>query len=540
MRQPLNMPARGKTPAAAAQSAPWAADLGDGTYRNPVLFADYSDPDVVRVGRDYYLVASSFNCTPALPILHSRDLVNWTIINHALKNLPHARYVQVQSGSGVWAPAIRHHAGRFWIFFPLVDEGIYVTTADDPRGRWSEPHLLQEGAGLIDPCPLWDEDGKACLVHAYAHSRCGIKHKLRVRPMAPDASRLLGEGKVVFDDPANHPTLEGPKFHKRNGYYYISAPAGGVATGWQLALRSRGVYGPYEPKVVLEQGSTACNGPHQGALVDTSAGEWWFVHFQERQPYGRVVHLQPVKWQDDWPLIGVDRDGNGVGEPVERFAKPKLGRTARVAVPQTSDEFTGTRLGLQWQWHANHEDAWHSLRARRGWLRLHARPAGATQRLDRLPHVLLQKLPAPTFTAETLVELNATHPTEAGLAVVGRNHWAALVVQSGAGAPRLVFRSSEGPGIHVKLGAPAARLRMEMSEGGECAFAYAVGAGRFRRVDVTFRAQEGHWIGAKMGVYCSDLSTSERGYADFDYFRVTPAARRRRRDAVRRAGQRTR
>src|SRR5947208_514641 len=180
----------------------WLPDQGDGTYRNPILCADYSDPDVMRDGDDFYLVSSSFNCTPGLPILHSTDLVNWRIVNYALKNLPDPRGVfdKPRHGEGVWAPAIRKHDGKFWIFFPMPDEGIYVSTADDPAGQWSEPRLLLEGKGMIDPCPLWDDDGKAYLVHAYARSRAGIKNILRVRPMAPDASKILGEGEIVYDD----------------------------------------------------------------------------------------------------------------------------------------------------------------------------------------------------------------------------------------------------------------------------------------------------------------------------------------------------
>ena len=244
----------------------------------------------------------------------------------------------------------------FWIFFPLPDEGIYLTTAVDPAGRWSEPHLVQPGYGLIDPCPLWDDDGSAYLVYAYAKSRAGIKDKLRVRPMAPDGSRLLGEGKIVFDEPERHPTIEGPKFLKRDGWYYILAPGGGVDTGWQVVLRSRHIYGPYEDCVVLEQGSTSVNGPHQGALVDTPGGEWWFLHFQDAGVYGRISHLQPVEWADGWPLIGRDYDGNGIGEPVPLWRKPDVGRDTRIAVPATSDAFTSERLGLQWQWSANHRE----------------------------------------------------------------------------------------------------------------------------------------------------------------------------------------
>ena len=333
---------------------PWHPDQGDGNFRNPILCADYSDPDVIRHDDDFFLIASSFNCTPALPILHSHDLVNWSIIGHAMNNLPAARFSQVQPGCGVWAPSIRFHAGKFFIFFPMPDEGIYMLTADHPAGPWSQPHLVQAGKGLIDPCPIWDDDGNAYLVHAYAFSRSGIRHRLRICPMASDGSQLLGEGKIVFEDPHHHPTIEGPKFYKRNGFYYILAPAGGVANGWQLALRSRHIYGPYEEKTVLERGSTPINGPHQGALVDAPDGASWFVHFQEHLPYGRIVHLQPVRWENDWPMMGIDRDNNGIGEPVGIFRKPVAHANSSPLLPQTSDEFDQPKLGFQWQWQANH------------------------------------------------------------------------------------------------------------------------------------------------------------------------------------------
>src|SRR5580658_1928185 len=188
----------GKKEAELPGAFPWQPDCGNGTYRNPVLCADYSDPDVIRVGGYFYLTASSFNCTPGLPILHSRDLVNWKIIGHALKNVPHPRYSQVQPGCGVWAPAIRFHAGKYWIFFPTPDEGIYVITAKKPAGPWSKPHLLLEGKGLIDPCPLWDDNGRAYLVHAYSMSRAGFRDVLQVRPMSTDGLQILGDGQIAF------------------------------------------------------------------------------------------------------------------------------------------------------------------------------------------------------------------------------------------------------------------------------------------------------------------------------------------------------
>jgi beta-xylosidase len=493
---------------------PWIPDKGHGLYRNPIICADYSDPDVIRYGEYYYLIASSFNCTPALPILRSRDLVNWTIINHAMKNLPNPRYEKVQPGCGVWAPAIRFHAGKFWIFFPTPDEGIYVTTAEHPAGKWSEPYLLQAGKGLIDPCPLWDDDGQAYLVHAYAGSRAGIKHILRVYPMAADGSQLLGEGQIVYNDSQRHPTIEGPKFLKRNGWYYISAPAGGVQSGWQVILRSRHIFGPYEDKIVLAQRDTSINGPHQGALVDIPDGEWWFLHFQDADMYGRIVHLQPVRWEDDWPLIGVDQDENGVGRPVITYHKPAIGE---IQVPQTSDEFDNPRLGFQWQWYANHRDDWHSLTARPGWLRLY--PEIAEANLNLQPNLLLQKLPAWSFVVETEMEFYPMHAgEEAGLVVAGEASFS-LGIQSDGTKKQLVLHHGDKYEILTETTSDSVKFRVLFQDGGLCSFAYA-SEGDFVVLPQTFQAQKGKWIGSKIGLYSLKRSENlSKGYVDVAYFR---------------------
>jgi beta-xylosidase len=506
-------------PKLTAKSAryPWHPDCGDGTYRNPIINADYSDPDVVRVGDDFYLTASSFNCTPGLPILHSKDLVNWRIIGHALNNLPHPRYDRVQPGCGVWAPAIRFHAGKFWIFFPTPDEGIYVVTAKDPAGKWSKPHLLQRGKGLIDPCPLWDDDGRAYLVHAYSYSRARIRHILRVRPMAPDGSRLLGQGQIVFHEPEKHPTVEGPKFLKKDGWYYILAPAGGVPTGWQVALRSRHVYGPYEDKVVLAQGGTAINGPHQGALLDAPNGGWWFLHFQDAGVYGRISYLQPVIWRDQWPLIG-SQNGNRIGEPVRRFAKPV--ENGPTVIPQTSDEFNSPHLGLQWQWHANHKKSWYSLGRREGWLRLHPQYA-VRGKMAVPPNLLLQKFPARSFTVETVFNFVPKQSgEESGLIVTGKSSASISVEKAGAGN-RLVLRVN-GVQIFVREDVPSTiKLRASVEDGGLCSFSFATG-NDFIPVPERFQAESGVWIGAKIGLYSiSRKRTGPKGYVDFDYFRFS-------------------
>ncbi len=508
-------PAGESKPAAGLNFAhPWRPSQGNGTYRNPILYADYSDLDVVRVGGDFYLTASSFNCTPGLPLLHSRDLINWTLIGHALKNLPYPRYEQVQPGCGVWAPAIRHHAGKFWIFFPTPDEGIHRVTAEHPAGQWSEPHLVQAGKGLIDPCPFWDDDGQAYLVHAFAGSRAGIKHRLRVCPMAPDGSRLLGKGQIVFHQPEKHPTLEGPKFYKRHGWYYILAPAGGVATGWQVVLRSRTVYGPYEDKIVLAQGGTPVNGPHQGALVDTADGEWWFMHFQDAGVYGRIAHLQPVCWQEDWPIMGRH------GEPVSHHAKPRTAAAQEIRVPATSDEFDAAALGCQWQWNANHRDDWYDLGGRPGWLRLRALPAAAP--LAEMPHLLLQKFPARRFAVETLLATDSmANGVEAGLVIAGRSS-ASLTVARSNGRNELKLRCGDAERTLGPAPAGDLRLRATVHDGGVCEFGYAS-----QKTSVTlpdrFTATPGVWIGARIGLFASQTGLAGAGgQADFDYFRFAP------------------
>ena len=229
----------------------WSPDNGDGTYKNPIIHADYSDPDAIRVGDDYYLISSSFNNTPGLPILHSKDLVNWSIIGHALQQQPpFETFSKVQHGNGVWAPSIRYHNKEFYIYYPDPDFGIYLTKAKNILGPWTDPVLVEAGKGLIDPCPLWDENaspnagggrGKNYLVHALAGSRAGFKSVIIVKELNAAADKVISDGVLVYDGHELDATIEGPKIYKRNGYYYIFAPAGGVGTGWQTILRSKNI-----------------------------------------------------------------------------------------------------------------------------------------------------------------------------------------------------------------------------------------------------------------------------------------------------------
>ncbi len=512
-----------------AQPAPWLPDLGDGTYRNPVIVADYSDPDVVRVGDDYYLVSSSFQHVPGLPILHSTDLVNWTIAGHAVDRLPSPRYDTPQPGKGLWAPSLRFHGGRFWIYVADPDVGVFVTTARDPRGPWAPLALVQEASGWIDPCPLWDDDGQLYLVHAWAKSRAGFNSVLSVRRLSPDGRRVVDEGTTVFDGRERHPTIEGPKFYKRNGYYYIFAPAGGVRTGWQTVLRSRHVMGPYEDRIVMDQGTTPINGPHQGAWVESPAGDSWFLHFQDRGAYGRVVHLQPMTWKDDWPVIGADPDGDGQGEPVATFRKPVHEPAQRPAAPATSDEFEGRRLGLQWQWQANPRPEWWSLSDSPGAIRLKAVPAPAAPApLWEAGNLLLQKFPAETFTVTTALELRASRPgARAGLVVMGRDYAALALSRTERGfvVSLAAARNADTDGaeqVDARADVPANRvlLRATVGAGAVVSFEYSINGSTFTSMGAPFAARAGGWVGAKIGVFALSPDGTPAGDADVDWFRV--------------------
>ncbi len=387
------------------------------TYENPIIFADYSDPDVVKVGNGYYLTSSSFNYTPGLPILYSDDLVNWKHIGYAVQSLGRG-FESPRHSEGIWAPSIRYYNDMFYIYYGMPDEGLFVVRGrfkkdipasvsvlesaltghpdssnadgscdfisdhgmdlhvpgmEDKSIVWDEPKLVLKGKGLIDPCPFIDDDGRFYLIHAYAKSRIGFKSILGMMELDKEGLGPVSEDHFIFlgglvdesgmeqtgkrykypecdtPDEKKNPaiTIEGPKVYKRKGFYYIFAPAGGVRNGWQLALRSKNISGPYECRVVMHQGKTVINGPHQGGLVSDDAGCDLFIHFQDMGAYGRVCHLQPVTWKNDWPVIGTD-DGTGCGEPVMTGTYPFCKRESGKDAPELNKAGFETSTDLQW------------------------------------------------------------------------------------------------------------------------------------------------------------------------------------------------
>ncbi|WP_195204326.1 glycoside hydrolase 43 family protein [Phocaeicola plebeius] len=525
------------------RSKVWVSDEGNGMYRNPVLHADYSDPDVCAVGEDYFLTASSFNCTPGLPILHSKDLVNWKIVNYALKKVePVEYYNEARHGKGVWAPSIRFHEGMYYIYWGDPDFGIFMVKTRDPYGEWDAPVLVKAGKGMIDPCPLWDDDGRVYLAHAWAGSRAKFNSVLTVCELNKEGTAVISDPVLVFDgnDGVNH-TIEGAKFYKRNGFYYLFAPAGGVVSGWQLVMRSKNVYGPYEARIVMAQGKTDINGPHQGGWVDTPAGESWFLHFQDKGAYGRVLHLNPMKWINDWPVIGVDKDGDGCGDPVSRYRKPKTDKTYPIETPVESDEFDTRKLGLQWEWHANYQDVF-GFTTNMGYARIYGHELSSHfKNFWEVPNLLMQKFPAEEFTATAKLKVSAKDDGQlSGLIIMGWDYsWIGVEKQGekfllkqavckdaeqgnleqvstlAVLEPSRKFEAGLFPNYEREI-----YIRVHVDKGAYCRFSYSLDGKKFTEAGTLFKARQGKWIGAKVGMFSVTPHGKERGWLDVDWFRV--------------------
>ena len=511
------------TVSAAAQSPVVTAwgDQGNGTYVNPILNADYSDPDAIRVGDKYYMIASDFHFM-GMQMLESDDLVNWTLISKVYDRINLPQYEEMDAyAEGSWAPALRYHDGKFWVFFCTPYDGLFMTTATDPHGPWAPLHHVKDVDNWEDPCPFWDEDGQAYLGRSILGAGPIIIHK-----MSPDGRELLDEGRTVYTGPV----AEGTKIHKFGEYYYLSIPEGGVQTGWQTILRSKNIYGPYEKKVVLEQGMTAINGPHQGSIVDTPDGEWWFLHFQEHNPIGRVVHLQPMHWKDGWPVIGVDQDMNGIGEPVLTWRNPgwKVHKNEtelhgdkivevkdKGCLPAHSDDFNSPELGLQWQFNHNPVDGEWSLTERKGWLTINALK-GESFRKAR--NTIAQK--SMGYVGEFTVKLDLSSLKEndyAGLAMMAQWNWQVGVMKKDG--KLYLYKGSDDNAVEVSL--PYMKnviyLRIHLNAlANTYSFSYSENNKDFTPIGDSTDMWNGHWKGLHPAVFCYNTE-GKGGKAHFDW-----------------------
>jgi Beta-xylosidase len=495
-----------------------AATVDPGRFQNPILFADYSDPDVIRDGASYYLIASTFHFVPGIPILESQDLVHWKIIGHVVKRMEmDPRYDLVggdRYSGGVWAPAIRKHNGLFYVYFPTPQEGIFVSTAPKITGPWSAPTAVIAQAGLEDPCPFWDDDGNAYLIHSRKGAGPLILHR-----MSADGMHVLDDGKVIVEDREHLPTLEGPKLYKRNGYYYIFAPFGGVGTGSQAVLRSKNIWGPYEQRVVLAQGSTQINGPHQGGYVETPGGEGWFIHFQSRGAHGRIVHLEPVHWQNDWPVMGKLMPDQSAGEPVASSPMPVRLRVASQQRPQTSDEFSSRTLGPQWEWNHNPDDAHWSLAARPGYMRLV--PTNATNLLTA-HNTLTQCMQDNAFEFTVRVNISEMkNGAHTGLAMFER-FASGLDVEQSEKERRIYFFHAQDRTAGPELMQSVVQLRVRV-DGDEAAYSFSTDDGRsFQKLGGPTPIQFSWWKGSRPSMFAYTTQASDPGVVDFDWAHYEP------------------
>lgn len=526
-----------------------ATATGQKKYVNPVLFSDYSDPDVECVDGEFWFTSSSFNCVPGLQILHSYNLVDWDIVGAALPaSSPYWDDVVAHPdhGNSVWAPSIRYRRsdGRFYIFWGDADRGVFQVNTDDPRGAWTDPVCVLKGKGIIDPCPLFDEDGRVYMVHSWAGSRAGFKSALCVCELDVDCTRTISEQVLVFDgNRSDDLTVEGPKFYKKDGWYWIFAPAGGVKTGWQLAMRSRSVYGPYESRRVCETAdpedvasgkAAATKAPHQGGWVEDSKGQYWFLHFEDCEAWGRIVHLEPMEWTSDgWCVIGKDVDGDAVGEPVKSWTMPSSVRetaSAGLSALSTENDFTHPYIPLNWQWHGQPSLDWAMTHPAQGSLRLNCivhEPGW--KNLWNTSNLLLEKVVGPSMELNAKLVFRPSYPGDrTGMVVMGHDYGTLELYYDGenvllqrrdclkasSGTPEKVIATipMECETVSEGISYCTVYLRVKIEGDVRCTFSYSLDGRKYRKLDPAFVGSAGHWIGAKVGYFATaDIKRNDGG-----------------------------
>lgn len=485
-------------------------------YSNPIILSDFSDPDVIKYKDSYYMISSSFNHTPGIPVLKSKNLVNWKYIGYVFDEIPFERFNKVCHGDGAWAPSLRFHDNKFYAIIPFPDEGIYVSCCDDiNKGNWSKPWCLIKAVGIEDPCPIWIKD-KCYLVVGFVKSRIGFNSMLGLYEVSSDLKNVLSDYKIIFDGHNIAPTIEGPKFYKRNDYIYIMAPAGSVKSGWQVCLRSKNVYGPYEMKIVLMQNDSPINGPHQGALVKINEDKWAFIHFQDLDVYGRVVHLQPVTWINDWPICGDVKDELLAGTPYLKYDY-LIDKKSNFKIP-SSDYFKGNKLSYMWQTPSNKTVHFYDVN---DGLTLYCRYFNdkAYNALNLTPNTLLTKIMYLSFTVKTKCILDLKNDyDEVGLCYMGSNYQY-ICIRRVDGKNHLQLRQGYFNQDHDVV------LFDSIYQGAEITFMmkfsypniYQLGFNQ-SYLKNKFTATPGKWIGGKYGIYAKGLK--DGGKAIFSSFIV--------------------
>lgn len=508
---------------ASAQSVQaWTPNNGDGTFTNPILWGDWPDPDVMRVGDTFYMVSTSMHYVPGCPILKSKNLVDWEMAGYAVAHYDEDPRYDLEGGSlylnGAWASSIRYHNGRFYVFFCTPygwgrDTGHFsVCEAERPEGPWTRTIFPEY---LYDPGVLFDDDGRIYVVHGQG--------TLYVTELNADLKSVKGEARQIWSGAVSNRKgdrsggAEGSHVYKIDGMYYITCPAGGTE-GWQVCLRSKSIYGPYESKVIMDDATSyPPNGLHQGGMVQLQDGSWWFIIMQDRGPIGRVAHLVPVNWQDGWPMLGAD------GHDVGTYPLPVTAKRSAIKVPATTDEFDRKQLGLQWQWNHNPDPARWSLTERRGYLRLHASHA---DKLDMARNTLTQRVQGPL--SQGTVELDITGLKDGSVAGFGifQRPYAYLAVTQQNGRRTLAYYENDElrETAVADLHTDRIWLRARTTDRDFTArFYFSLDGTHFQPVGDAFHMELGlAWTGNRFALF--HFSRSDEGVgaaADFNWFRFT-------------------
>lgn len=500
------------------------SDNGDGTYTNPVIASDFPDPDVILVDDTYYMVNTTMFVFPGVTVLKSKDLVNWEYCSNAVLRFDFSPCYDLDGcnryGHGQWATSLKYHNSRFHILFITLDEGGFYLTADKAEGPWEINHLPK---GFYDPGLFFDDDGKIYVAHGYSE----------IKVTEVDSNLVaISDDVLVFTGDIRR-GLEGAHVYKINGYYYLYCTYGGL-DGFQAALRSKNIYGPYEQKVVIRDTTHGPNfGIHQGALIQTQTGEWWTMLFVDSGPFGRFPSLQPVTWEDGWPMVGVD------GKAIVTYKKPDVGKEYPIKILPTSDEFTNTTLGMQWGWNHNPDSTKWSLNENPGFLRL--KTVNATDSLPKARNTLTQRMFA--YYSDSLpttgsTKINIDHMKEgdiAGLAVF-QDPYAFIGIKKVNGKNFLVMidngktiDSSEvnGSAIYLRasafFGSGAAPLygADAVAGSGTASFSYSLDNGAFTEFgnELKMKFNLKIFTGNKFCLF--NYATQELGgYVDFDWFRI--------------------
>ncbi len=496
------------TKGAAAQNV--HSDNGDGTYTNPLISADFPDPDVIRVGDTYYMVTTTMFVFPGVTILRSHDLLNWEYCSNAVQRFDFSKCYDLDScnryGHGQWATSLKYHEGKFYLLFITLDEGGFVCTADKAEGPWKITHLPK---GFYDPGLFFDDDGKIYVAQGY--SKISITEvNSNLAPVGPDSLVYTGDIRKG---------LEGTHVYKINGYYYLYCTYGGL-DGMQVALRSKDIYGPYEQKLLIYDTTKGINyGIHQGALIQTQTGEWWTILFVDSGPFGRFPSLQPVTWIDGWPMIGVN------GHAVIAYKKPNVGKNYPVRTFPTSDEFTDKTLGMQWAWNHNADSMKWSLRQRPGCLRLTT--VKVVSNLNEARNTLTQRPFAKhdqTIPTIAVTKMDVSHMKEgdiAGLAVFQDPY--AFIAAKKTNASLFIVMVNNGKTIDsVKINKSTIYFKAVASNfSAKTNFAYSFDNKTFMPIgdELTMRFNLKIFTGNKFCIF--NYATREKGgYVDFDWFRV--------------------